>query len=230
MTVRGEKLAQEHDEEALNAALNTPTDQLEEQVVETEEQSEVENTEHTEQESVEEDDHPKVSRAQQRIQKLAEERATERAAREAAERERDFYRQQALQRQQPEEELDPDEKWRRDANARIQRTEMMAADVADRSAFLSKFSKDPEVLSLQEEVEAKLAQARAAGANPARENILKFILGERALDRRAKAPAVRKQAADRVSAAKGQPLGTKSNVASSKSEPSLYDRLKDVPL
>jgi hypothetical protein len=44
------------------------------------------------------------------------------------------------------------------------------------------------------------------------------------------APAIKREAAARVKAATGKPLGTKSNVAPSKSESSEYERLKDIPL
>lgn len=174
-----------------------------------------------------------VSRAQARIQKLSEERAAEKAAREAAERERDFYRQQALARQQeqkPKEEevLDPDEKWRREANAAIQRNQLLTMDMADKAEFLTKYQKDPDILAMASEVEAKLAEMRTRGGNTSRENMLTFLLGQKALERRAKAPAVKKAAAQRVAEARGQPLGARSNVAATgRDEPSLAERLKD---
>lgn len=225
-------------EESINAALNTPTGQ-EAQATETEEESQAETTEEAqaaeaeeEVAEVEEPEERPVSRAQARIQKLSEERAAEKAAREAAERERDFYRKQAeaIRQQPPKEEeiLDPDEKWRRDANAVLQRTQFMATDMADKAEFLTKYQKDPDIVAMAGEVEAKLAEMRAKGGNTSRENMLTFLLGQKALERRSKAPAVKKAAAQRVAEARGQPLGARSNVAATgKDEPTLAERLKD---
>lgn len=222
-------------EEVLNAALNTPSGQEPPKAEPEPEEIETVEVEPEEPEELGEPDDKPLSKSEQRFQKLANERADARARAEMAEKQAEFYRNQAetlqRERQKPEEEeLDPDEKWRRDANARIQRTEFMAADMADKAAFLTKYSKNPEVLALVDEVETMLAKARAAGNNAPRENALKFLMGEKALERLSKAPAVKRLAAERVKAAQGTPLGAKSNVASSKSEPSLYDRLKDQSL
>lgn len=232
-------------EEDLNAALNTPTGQApakaepEPEPPEPEEQDTVDPPDpepELEGDPEPEPDDKPLTRGERRFQQLANEKAQERAGRELAERQAEFYRQQAeaLARQQAkpvEEELDPEERWRRDANKAISETRFMAADMADKATFLTKYSKSPEVLAMVDEVETRLASARAQGANTTRENMLTFIMGQRQLERLSKAPVVRQKAADRVNAAKGSPLGTKSNVASTgKSEPSLHERLKDVPL
>lgn len=215
-------------EQQLNDQLNAVEQDEPEEVEQEAPQDEQEIEQH------EPEDKP-LSRAEQRFQKLANERAEEKARRELAEKQAEFYRQQAerlsqqTQRQQ-EEDLDPDEKWRREANAAIRQTQMMAADMADKAEFLSKYSKDPEIIAMQDAIEAKMAEVRSQGHNPKRENVLTFLLGQQALEKRAKAPAIKKEAAARVKAAQGQPLNSKSNVASTKSSQTLYERLKDIPL
>ena len=100
----------------------------------------------------------------------------------------------------------------------------------DRSNFLLSVSKNPEEAKYVERVEAELAKARERGLNPPREQVLVVLMGRDHREMLKKAPAIKREAATRVKAAAGKPLGTKSNVAPSKTESTEYERLKDIPL
>lgn len=141
---------------------------------------------------------------------------------------------QNLQRQsyQPkveDEHLDPDEKWRRQANEAIQRTQFQTFDAIDKNTYDVKALNNPVYKRWASKVESELAKARQQGANPSRENILKFLIGEATLGKikapsaKAKTPA--RQAAERVTVP-----GGRSTVSPSKKEPSLRDKLTGVKL
>lgn len=196
---------------------------------------------------VDDDEPPKpVSRAQQRIQALANEKKAVEAQAELARQQADFYRRQAedAQRQlqthqRPADEfLDPDERarrqeeeWRQGVNRTLQQVQFNSQDQLDKSTFLSKYGTNQAFSGYADRVEAELAKARGNGSNPPREVILQFIIGQDAIQKMSKVPVLKREAKQRVDAARGQPLGTKSNVAPSKaSAPNLYERLKDIPL
>jgi hypothetical protein len=239
------------DVEALNQGLNTPVDdddnppgygeseEVEEAPEETEEVAEetAEATEETtakgRQEEEEEDDPKPLSRGQQRIQALANEKklAEQRAA--LLERQLEMVRQeraQQAQRPQEEENLTDLEKWQRQADATIRQVQFQNLDMQDRSDFLTQVSKNPAEAAYIERVEQTLVEARNSGFNPKREDVLIRLMG---LDARSKvkaAPAVKREAAQRVTAAKGKPLAAKSNVAATKTESTEFDRLKGIIL
>lgn len=232
---------EEFDAEALNAGLNEDTPKIDpysKQDEPEDEPEEVETTEPSDDEPEDRDDpEPKtLSKAEQRHQKLANERTAEREQRLLAEQ-----RAQLLERQiedmrrgqqapKEEENLDPLEKWQRDANKTLMEVQLRQHDMDDKSKFLFVMSKNPAEAAYVERVEAELAKARQAGHNPTRENILIYIMGQDARAKMAKAPEIKRDAATRVKAATGKPLGTKSNVAPSKSESTEYDRLKGITL
>lgn len=72
-------------------------------------------------------------------------------------------------------------------------------DAGDKSSFQTLAAKNPALAGLEDEVEARLAELRAQGSNAPRENIAKFLLGERALARapRARGKGARAEAAGR---------------------------------
>lgn len=226
----------EPDEQALNDQLNG----REPEEVEAPEVEEVE----AEVEAPEvEDDHdepapePKLTRGEERFQKLANERAEAKARADQAERERDFYRTQAEQaqaRQNPppiEEELDPNVKWQRETNQELARHRFQTNDTLDQAKFTMELSKKPAYAPFADDVEKRLDQFRRAGGNPTRLQVLTVIAGEKALEKLEKAPALKREAAARVKAAQGTPLRTASNVATAtKASQSTFERLKDMPI
>jgi len=234
---------EEFDVEALNAGLNdTPVESSEETEVEEAETEEI--TEETADEDLHEEEHEQVHTTEkgskesksQRYQRLANERTAEREQRLLAEQRAQLLEQQleeirrSQRPNQEEEDLDPLEKWQRDANKTLQQVQMRQQDMDDKSAFLFSVSKNPEEAQYVERVEQELAKARKNGFNPPREQIMVVLMGRDHREQLKKAPAIKREATARVKAATGKPLGTKSNVAPSKSESTEYDRLKDIPL
>lgn len=254
------------DVDALNAGLNTPTDDTDpyDQVESTEETSaEAQQTEEPEQqepqeaeqqeeetEEIEDDinkplNEPEkpVTRAQMRIQNLANEKklveqrlalAEQRLQQVEQERLRQQQAQFQQQRFEEEENLSDLEKWQRNADMTIRQVQFNNQDMQDKSEFLLQVSKHPEEAKYIERVEATLAEARRNGFYPRREDVLIRLMG---LDRRkefnesaAKAPGIKREAAQRVNAAKGKPVSVKQTVAPQRQESSEYDRLKDIVL
>jgi len=119
--------------------------------------------------------------------------AAERAAREAQDA------VQALQRQtqaKPDPTLDeeerklrdpattPLERWQIESNRALRASQhqsqaalFQAQDVADRTSYQVKAASNPLYGKYQDRVEAELAKARAAGANPGREFLLDVLIG-----------------------------------------------------
>lgn len=182
-------------------------------------------------------DPPKqASRANERIRRIEAEK-NELAQRLAAAEARDAERERVaaaerLRRQQEidERDLDPDERWRRQANQQIQAMQFQSQDSADRSNYVLKAQSNPIYAEYADRVEKTLKEARASGFNPEREAVLFRLLGMDTLAKRAQAPAVKKAAAQRVAAARGQSPGIKTNVAATKSTGNLEERLRDIPL
>lgn len=233
----------EFDAEALNAGLNADTDpkdpyanvENDEGPADEEEVPDPVDPPVDPDEHADPEDRP-LSKAEQRHQKLANERTAEREQRLLAEQRAQLLEarlaevQRGQQRPAEDENLDPMEKWTRDTNNTLAQIQFRQQDVDDRSAFLHSISKNPSEAAYVERVEAELAQARKNGHNPQRENVLIYLMGQDARKKMAAAPEIKKAAAERVKAAQGKPLGTKSNVAPSKTESSEYERLKDIQL
>lgn len=70
--------------------------------------------------------------------------------------------------------------------------EFQAADQADKASFAVRTAHDPRAAKYAPEVEARLLQLRKSGANASREDVLKYIIGERVM---ANMPKVKKQQA-----------------------------------
>lgn len=239
-------MATEDDVNALNEALNTPTDdddgygtdpdpdteEVAEEEAKTEPEEGEDEAEPKAQEEEPEDDEPKpLTRGQQRIQTLANEKKLAEDRAELLERQLEIERQQRQQqRPQEEENLTDLEKWQRQADQTIRLVQQQNADMQDRSDFLTQVSKTPSEAAYIDRVEQKLADARKQGFNPKREDVLIRLMGEDARSKMKQAPAVKREAARRVTAAQGKPLVNKSNVAPTKTESTEYDRLKDIIL
>ncbi|MES2730024.1 MAG: hypothetical protein V4621_08040 [Pseudomonadota bacterium] len=233
--------------DALNQGLNTPTDddpyaQNEEESNDSDseddgaEESEeegaetVEATAQDEPEDHEEEAKP-LTRGQQRIQALANEKRLAEQRAELLERELHHARQQSAPvRQQEEENLTDLEKWQRQADATIRQVQFQNMDMQDRSNFLTNVSKNPAEAAYIDRVEQTLAEARQRGFNPTRDDVLIRLMGLDARSKIKSAPAVKRDAAQRVSAAKGKPLANKSNVAPTKTEGTEFDRLRGIIL
>ena len=153
----------------------------------------------------------KPSRAETRIQSLAnshkeaEARAAKaelelqaiRNAQESAQRTQQQFAQEQMQqerlRQQWENASAEDrvammlQKQQRDLAMQQQQYQMQIADTADRMQFEQLATGDKVASKLKDEVETRLAKTRAAGFNASRTDIYKHLLGERVMAARAKA-------------------------------------------
>lgn len=239
----------ETDVETLNQGLNTAVDEDEnppgygdsdesdEAVEEPEEEPAEEAEEVAEtakaQEHEEEEDVKPLTRGQQRIQALANEKKLAEQRATLLEKQLELERQQRQQSQQrpiEDENLSELEKWQRDANQTIRQVELRSLDMKDQSEFLMQVSKNPAEAAYIERVEQTLVEARNSGFNPRREDVLIRLMGLDARSKAKAAPTVKRDAAQRITAAKGKPLTAKSNVAATKAESTEFDRLKGIVL
>lgn len=232
------------DVDALNAGLNAPTDDddgygQEPETEASDDDGEVETKAEdsggdevkTEADEVDDDEEVKpLTRSQQRIQTLANERKLAEQRAELLERQLAEIRQQQPQRQQEDEDLTPLEKWQRDADRTIKQVQLQNMDMQDRSDFVMQVSKNPAEAAYLDRVEQTLAEARKSGFNPRREDVLIRLMGIDARNKMRQAPSVKRDAAKRVTQAQGKPLANKSNVAATKTESSEFDRLKGIIL
>ena len=234
------------DVEALNQGLNTPTEdeenppgyggEPEEPEEPQEEPEEPEESEENPEEAVgkgkqeDEEEIKPLTRGQQRIQALANEKKLAEQRAEMLARQLEMERQQRNQPRQEEENLTDLEKWQRQADQTIRQVQFQNLDMQDRSNFLMQVSKNPAEAAYIDRVEQTLAEARTNGFNPKREDVLIRLMGIDARSKMKQAPAIKKEAAQRVTAAKGKPLANKSNVVATKNETTEFDRLKDIIL
>lgn len=106
-------------------------------------------------------------------------------------------------------------------------------DVADRTAFQAKSAVDPLYAKWGPKVEGKLAELRARGTNVEREVLLKYLIGEAALERRGSKEGRREvqQAQRRVQAARTRPGNSGSDTqAQRRGSQSLEARLENVQI
>lgn len=200
---------------------------------------------------------PKESRANREIRALRERaQAAERKAEETAAEVARFKQSQSAdaQRQAVEAEErriaaidDPVQRYQqqlyhwakqRDAEQKQsqQALELRLMDQADKSAFESKAAVNPKYAKYADAVEKELANARRAGQNATREQVLIYIVGKEALNPKTSANTTKQkqQAQQRVAAARGTPTGARSDAGSGRSSRSesaaREERLRDVPL
>jgi hypothetical protein len=92
-------------------------------------------------------------------------------------------------------------------NATLSQMQMQMLDTADRTSFQTKAAVDPLYAKWGPKVEGKLAELRAKGNNVEREVLLKFLIGEAALERRGSKEGRQevRQAARRVQSQRTRP-------------------------
>ena len=191
------------------------------------------------------DEGAQPTRGQSRQQRLANERNQERDARIQAEAEAKLLREQAafyqrqaeaLQQQRPAapaEQVyeDPDEKWRRETQATMQRGLQMNADLADKANFTLAAVKDPLKAKLMDKVEAEVQKLRSQGnMQVTREGLFHYLLGVETAANYGKKTPTAAAAERRVASAKTTPAPSRSNVARPAGSSTLEERLRDVPL
>lgn len=71
----------------------------------------------------------------------------------------------------------------RQVDQRLNQIAFHSADIADKTAFSGELVKHPELAAVADEVEDRLAQARAGGINPQRFALAKILFAERILSR-----------------------------------------------
>lgn len=144
------------------------------------------------------------------------------------------------QRAQRHALMTPEERMQetlREAEGRMAQTvqglQLQNADVADRATFQAKAAVDPLYAKWGPKVEGKLAELRAKGQSAEREVILKFLIGEAALERRGSKEGRREvaQAAQRVRGQKVRPSNSGSDTQSDRRQQgSLERRLENVQI
>lgn len=114
---------------------------------------------------------------------------------------------------------------------RMQGMQLQTAETADRTAFQAKCTVDPLYAKWAPKVEGKLAELRTRGSNVEREVLLKFLIGEAALERRTSKEGKREvqQAAQRVTAQRVRTGNSGSDTpAQRRQNTSLERRLENV--
>lgn len=190
----------------------------------------------------------KPSRAETRFQRLANEAKAAREEAAAARRETEELRrgqQSARQQQETQEQeaarlalMTPDErveykldKAERRHQQQLQMLSFQQEDRADKMEFAAKAASNSVYAKYKDEVESRLTDLRAKGQNVSREALLKFVIGEQALNGAgSKKPA--QAAKKRVDAQRVNPGSSRGDTASSRGrgEPSLEKRLENVPI
>lgn len=115
----------------------------------------------------------------------------------------------------------------------IQHLQFQNLDTADRTAFQAKAAVDPLYAKWGPKVEGKLAEMRSKGQSAEREVILKFLIGEAALERRGTREGRREvaQAAQRVRGQRVRPSNSGSDTAADRRQQgSLERRLENVQI
>lgn len=114
---------------------------------------------------------------------------------------------------------------------RMQGMQLQTAETADRTAFQTKCTVDPLYAKWAPKVEGKLAELRTRGSNVEREVLLKFLIGEAALERRTSKEGKREvqAAAQRVTAQRVRTGNSGSDTpAQRRQNTSLERRLENV--
>lgn len=117
--------------------------------------------------------------------------------------------------------------------SQMQTMQMQGAENADRTAFHAKCAVDPLYAKWAPKVEGKLAELRTKGENVNREVLLKFLIGEAALERRASPDGKKevRQAQRRVQASRVRPTNSGSDTqAQRRQNSSVERRLENVQI
>jgi hypothetical protein len=117
---------------------------------------------------------------------------------------------------------------RQNVGTALQQIEFRSNDRADKQAYDIAARTSRVHQQYRSQVEQTLASERAAGRNPDREVILKFLVGNDVLERSARAaPAQRNGAAARIAQQRTQPTGARSNVSPGGRRPAPGSREAD---
>lgn len=110
--------------------------------------------------------------------------------------------------------------------ALISNMQVQSYDAADRAAFQSRAAVDPLYAKWGPKVEGKLAELRAKGNNVEREVLLKFMIGEAALERRGSKEGKQevRQAQRRVANQRTRPANSGSDTAPQRRQTSTAER------
>ena len=190
-------------------------------------------------------EHETEPRRSDRYQRLANENRDLRERMERADRERENERQQwqrqqqQLHDQQERERLNlmtPEERAEYRANqheqrtnARLQQSEMRMLMQMDKSAYAAKAASNPVYRRMEGAVEQKFNEQMRIGQPTDRETILKFLLGEQALNGAATAGKQRRAAGRRVENERVRPAPAKSSArVETRKVSTAEERLKDV--
>jgi hypothetical protein len=179
------------------------------------------------------DDDKPLSSSQARFQKLANERREKELEAQTAREQAEFYKRQleqmqAQNRQPVVEELDPQERNMRAMQADQQRINFQMWDLNDRNEFLNKANKSDALNRYVDKVETKLTQLRSQGVNASRIQLAKEMLADDVIAKQSQVPKIKREAAAKVQAARGEPLKVKSDVGRTKVEEGLEDRLRNT--
>jgi hypothetical protein len=116
---------------------------------------------------------------------------------------------------------------------RMQGFQVQTAETADRTAFQAKAAVDPLYAKWAPKVEGKLAELRTKGTNVEREVLLKFMIGEAALERRSSKEGKLETAGAqrRVASQRARPTNSGSDTqAVRRQTTSLERRLENTPI
>lgn len=187
--------------------------------------------EEVQEETTEEPVH-KMTRSEARFNKLANERAEAQAEAKSLREQAEFYRRQLEAKNKPVEDVyvDPDEKWRRETENKVNQALFSANDMNDRATYVAKSGKNPLYDKFSAKVEAELQSIRAKGGNATREGVLSFLVGQDALANAGKQTKTAQKASANVAAARGTTPGMKSNVSQQRSTGSAEERLAGIIL
>ncbi len=132
----------------------------------------------------------------------------------------------------PQEQMQEDLREAREGfTTQINQMQWQNADMTDRTAFQARCSVDPLYAKYAPKVEGKLAELRTGGGNAEREVLLKYLIGEAALERRSSKEGKREVVAaqQRVKRATTRPTNSGSDEAATRRQgESLERRLENL--
>lgn len=174
---------------------------------------------------------PRQSRGQNRVQRLAADLKAEREARERTEREL------AEARRTPQAQVSPEEATRRREahlatltaegrleflrqegeqrlNHRLNQIEFQSWDNADAAKFEALCARNPTANALKSAVDKRLKELRDQGQNASRDTVLRYVIGDQALNKQPKArAAARRREAEGQERQTARPVQSRGDVA-----------------
>lgn len=195
---------------------------------------------------VAEGEKPQRTRGQNRFQTLSNENKQLKERLDRQERERQEERRQQWQQNQARTEAEererlalmtPDERadyrisqMERRTNETLRQSQLQTNIHLDRNAYEAKAAVNPVYARYRDEVEAKFQEHLARGAPVEREVILKYLLGEKALNGAGKSRDAARRGRARVERERVPPAGGKGDASSQRGRvgSTAEERLKDV--